>query len=380
MRNYRILALGIAVLALASCGPKAGIDMTVADAAGSKVIVKQLNVNSYDILDTIKVSKSGKASYSIRMEKGQPEFVYVFYKDTKIASLLLEAGEKAVVVADTLGKYTVSGSEGSDKLKEVEEKFSAFASQMLALVAEQDRKGISQSERSDINLEMGRLYVSYYRDCIRYIMQNPKSFTDIPVLYQRLNENAPIFSQPTDAVHFRAVCDSLKAIYPDSRYVKMLEKETERRENILAMGVKLQNSPQIGYLDESLPDINGRKVAISDLKAKVVLVHFWTSADPTHSMFNHDVLLPIYNDYHRKGLEIYSICADPDKAAWALVMNEQKLPWINVNDGLGLNSRVLSEYNVVSLPSSYIISDGSVVSSNVMGETGLRRELARILK
>ena len=114
--------------AAVSCGNKARIDGTISEAPSSEVIVKLLNFNQYQILDTVKTDASGRFSYKAEIEKGQPEFIYVFYKDTKVASLLLEAGDKVNVTADTLGTFTVEGSEESAKLAEVEK---AYADALL---------------------------------------------------------------------------------------------------------------------------------------------------------------------------------------------------------------------------------------------------------
>lgn len=43
------------------------------------------------------------------------------------------------------------------------------------------------------------------------------------------------------------------------------------------------------------------------------------------------VLLPVYDKYHSKGLEIYSVGVTADKALWASVVKNQNLPWINVS-------------------------------------------------
>ena len=82
--------------------------------------MKLLNVNRYDVLDTVKTDASGKFSYKVNVEKGQPEFLYVYHNDKRVASLLLEAGDKVNVTADTLGNYTVEGSEESARLALVE--------------------------------------------------------------------------------------------------------------------------------------------------------------------------------------------------------------------------------------------------------------------
>ena len=120
MKNYKITALALSVLALASCADKAQFKGVLTGAPGRQIIVKELAVNVFNVLDTIKTSSDGSFSYKLDVAEGQPEFVYLFCGDTRVAAMLLEKGEKAEIVADTLGNYTVSGSEGSEKLRQVE--------------------------------------------------------------------------------------------------------------------------------------------------------------------------------------------------------------------------------------------------------------------
>ena len=79
-RFSKIIAFAAAMTALVSCGGNARIDGTVADAASSEVIVKLLNSNRYEVLDTVRTDASGHFSYKVDVAEGQPEFIYVFYK------------------------------------------------------------------------------------------------------------------------------------------------------------------------------------------------------------------------------------------------------------------------------------------------------------
>ena len=365
MKNFSLFLAGAAALLLASCGSGASVKGTVTDAPDACVVVKCLNVNTYDVLDTLKTGPDGSFSFKVSVAEQDPEFVYLFYKDRKIASLLLEAGEKATVQADTLGHYTVTGSEGSVKLQEVETRYARF---------------VSELQKIDNPSDFVRKYISYYRESIRYVLQNSHSLTVIPVLYESIGENAPVFAQNTDALHFRSACDSLKTVYPESRYVKALEKETARREAEMRFENEIKNASSIGFPELRLPDINGNPASLSELKSKAILVHFWDSSDAPQNMFAKEVLVPLYDDYHKKGLEIYSVCLDTDKVRWASVVNGQKLPWINVNDGLGAASPSIRLYNLTTVPSSILIADGAVVTTGIQGEAGLRKELSRLLK
>ena len=366
MRNYRILAAAAAALSLAACSQSAKISGTVEGAADSQIVVKQLDVNVYNVLDTIKTRPDGSFSYSVPVSEGQPEFVYLFYKDTRIASLLLEKGESARVSADTLGNYSVEGSEGSASLAEVDKAYADFVGEMVSSAGS--------------GPDMAKAYLKHYRESVKYVMAHPYSLTTIPVLYETIGEGTSIFNQPTDALLFRNAADSLKTVYPESRYVKALDKEAARRMQLLELDSKLRVAEEREYPDLVLPDINGERKALSSVDAKAVLLHFWDATDAAQKMLNIDTLLPIWNEYHKLGFEIYAVCVSADKAEWGSIVKSQKLPWINLNDGLGTNSTALATYGVSSLPNSILIVDGKLNTEPIKGEAGLRRLLDKSLR
>lgn len=364
MRIFRTAALvGLAALAAASCGRnEAKIDGTLAGAPGKDVVVKLLNMNTFTTLDTLKTDAAGHFAGRVELKPEQPEFVYLFYKDTKIASLLLNCGDAVKVSTDTLGHCSVEGSEESAALIGIENDFRDFAAKMSSA-------GTSE--------ELSKLYIAYYRKCVKYIMEHTGSLTCIPVLYQNLNSEFPIFSQTTDALHFRNVTDSLSKLYPDSKYVKALERETERREQILSLNARVSTAKELGYPDFTLPDSRGKKVTLSDVDSKVIILYFWNPADAAQKLFNTDVLQPLYEDYRARGLQVVAVAVGSDKSLWASVVKNQKLEWINLFDNTGVAT---SLYNVTSLPSSYMIVDGEIMTDKLDGEKALRKHLGKVLR
>ena len=378
-RFSKFVKLAAAAALVAACTPAAKIGGVVESAPSSEVIVKLLDVNRYEVLDTVKTDASGRFSYKVDVEKGQPEFVYVFYKDTKIASLLLEAGDNVTVKADTLGFYEVEGSEECVKLAQVENDYAATMGRLGAIAARIEKTSDPETAAA-LARDMSREYVQYYRNSVKYVLQNSKSLTAVPVLYQNFGADLPVFGQNTDALHFMTVADSLATVYPESKYVKALRKEAERRLGFLELQSKLANAEEVGYPDIELPDINAQKVKLSEVDAKVIMVYFWSATDANQKMFNLDVLKSLYEDYHKRGFEIYQVALDPDKASWAQVVKQQALPWINVCDGLGGNSPYVLTYNLAGLPSAYIISDGELVDGQVVDEKSLRKLIDKLLK
>lgn len=382
MKSFNIKAIAafaLGTLLFVSCAHKSVIKGSVSGAPDAEVVVRLLNINKYEVLDTLSTDASGNFSYKMDIAEGQPEFVYLFYKDTKIASLLLERGDRVIVTADTTGVFSVVGSEETERLIAVEKDYVSFASKLLALTEKLDSENPASPESKAVSSEITKEYIGYYRDRLRYVMSNPYSMTVIPVFFQMVSPNMPVFSQNTDAIHFSSVCDSLETVYPDSRYVKALRAEADRRKRLMELDMRLRNASELAYPDIELPDVSGKKVRLSELDDKVVIMHFWTSTDAAQKMFNQDVMKPIYRDYHRRGLEIYQVALDVDKAAWARTVKDQNLEWINVCDGLGAASPSAVSYNVTKLPASFVLSGGELVDGKVTDEKSLRRLLDKLL-
>ena len=317
MKTVRILTAAAAALLLAACGPKTVIDGTLTGKAVAPVIVKLLDVNKYQVLDTVKTNASGAFTYQVEFPSESPEFIYLFYGDRKVASLLMGKGDRV--------------------------KMNRFAA----------------SEAPDANAELSRRYVDYYRRSTRYVLEHSKSLTAVPVLFQRVNENLPVFNQPTDGILFRSISDSLRTVYPDSRYVKALEQEAARRTNAMEISHALDQAGEVGYFDIDLPTTDGSTRKLSESDAKVVMLYFWaTTAE--QKMFNMDALIPLYNEFHGRGFEIYAVSLDTDKTAWASAVRNQQLPWVNVCDTRGNASPYVGLYGLSSLPMAYFLVDGDL--------------------
>ena len=376
-RFSNVIRCAAAALLAAACTPTAKVEMTLDSAPSSEVVVKLLNINQYEVLDTLKTDASGKFSYKVNVEEGQPEFVYVYYKDKRVVSLLLEAGDRVNVSADTLGNYTVQGSEESSRLALVEQEYSAAQKRLQALAVQMETA--SDEQMASLRQALAKEYVAYYRQCVKYILENSRSLTAVPVLYQNFGPELPVFSQNTDAIHFVNVADSLSLAYPQSKYVRALRKEADRRYGYMELEAKLRTVSPVGFPDIVLPDINAQQVRLSEVDSKVIMLFFWDPSNANQKMFNLDILESLHNDYHEKGFEIYQVALTTDKAAWAQIVKKQNLPWINVCDRLGAASQYVTTYNIPVLPATYIIADGELVDGEIVDEKSVRRLLDKLL-
>ena len=366
MKTCRLL-VAIALSALAvSCSDKASVSGTLEGAGGKQLILKRLDVSHYKVLDTLTTSSSGAWSYSLKVEQGHPQFLYAFYGEQKVASLLVSPGERIKLVSDTLGHYSVRGSGESERLRQVEADFAAFLAEMTGIVETSD----------NVERDLSRSYIAYRRSRLSYVMENSHSLTIVPVLFQQVNETLPIFNEPTDAILFRNLADSLRSVYPESAYVKALDKEAERRSTLLELDLRLRSAGEVGFIDMELPSMDGSKKKLSETQGKVVMLYFWAATD-AQKMFNLDALIPLYEEFHPRGFEIYAVSFDVDKTDWAGVVRRQGLPWINVCDTRGADSPLLATYQVRSLPMAWFIVDGALdTEASVSDAASIRKYLS----
>ncbi len=379
MKRY-ILLISIALMA-ASCGKKATVKVEVKSAAGKEVLFSKLNFNKIDVVDTLKLDKSGKASVKFAMPEEAPDFYYLSYGRKRLASLVVKPGDKISVVADTLtGSAKIEGSPESQRLAMIDSTFYAaiakFDVWQQELVQAMERGDKEREEQ--IKTDVSNLYVQYKRGALKTLLTQPASFANISLLYQQFNSMLAVFADPNDVYLFCTIRDTLKTLYPTSSYVKALTEVIERHDANEALREKIEKAQQTLYPELSLPDVNSQTRRLSELEGKPFILLFWMPSEVSQKVINLH-LKEIYNLYHSKGLEIYSVAVG-DKSLWATTIKEQGANWINVNDGKGASSPALGIYNVTTLPAMFIFNkEGKVVARDLFDTEKLKSKISSIL-
>lgn len=104
--------------------------------------------------------------------------------------------------------------------------------------------------------------------------------------------------------------------------------------------------------DVTFTTIDGKKIAMANLKGKVVLVNFWATDCPG-CVKEMPALVNTYNQYSKKGFEIIAVAMPYDPPAQVLNYTKQKgLPFPVMHDGL---SEVTEKFGGINLtPTTYI--------------------------
>lgn len=355
MRKYIIPAL-LLLLAVSCSKPSAKVDLSLKEGVSTDVALYRLALNQLIFVDSLATDKDGRLCYKIDLAGiNSPAFYYFYRNGTKLAGIVANDGDRISVTADTLGRYEVEGSEDCTLLRQMDGRLAENIARMEAVLAQ---------EPEDMNVQLSRIYIGHKRALLRQIMEHPSSITSAAALFQKFNDRLYVFQEPTDVYIFRTIRDSLAARYPGNEYVDAVTKAIETRENMDELNKKISEVTTYGIPELAMKDINGQEHKLSDLAGNVILLSFWSTVQDEHKVFNRE-MVPVYEKYHDRGFEIYQVCVD-DKTVWAGIVRSQNLPWISVNDGMGISSPAVAAYNINSIPTMFIISrDSDILAKDI---------------
>jgi len=141
----------------------------------------------------------------------------------------------------------------------------------------------------------------------------------------------------------------------------------------LFLALQLSAQSETAYITDprlqiKLPTAKGDSVSLASLKGKVVLLDFWASwCGPCRA--SNRKLVKLYSKYKSKGFEIYAVSLDEDKADWLKAVKADKITWLQVNDNRGRDAQSGIDWNVMQIPTSYLIDkQGKVVAMDLEGK------------
>lgn len=354
-----------AVAALTGCSDKKWhVEGTVAGAESTALVVEAPNGRGgWYAIDTVTTDKHGRFKLAGEAT-GHPEVFRLTLGDQS-AYFPIDSVESVTITASATGfgaTYTVSGSESADKLQKVNDLINE------AITKQKGADGVAY----DPELKR-RLAESVLRD--------PAGAVAYYTIFRKVADT-PLFdpAEKSDLRIIGAVANAFNASRPSDPRTKFLETYylTNRRNNggslatdtLVAMEIKL---PEISLLDKK-----GKRRSLNEVasEGKVVVLNFTTYAAEASPAFNVE-LAKVYKAHHANGLEIYQIGFDDDEFKWRQAA--QNLPWITVYNSPADGDAALRDYNVGSLPATFVINRKGELVERVPDVTHLASTVGRYM-
>jgi thiol-disulfide isomerase/thioredoxin len=375
--NFKTIVGAITIAAFAACSnsnSENGFELTgkFSNSKGETVVFEQMAPDGLKSLDTAVIDENGEIKINVTIpEKG---FYRLKISDKNFATFILDTNEKVTVggnAADFGNTYTVEGSPDSKLFWEINQ---------ASMLNYKKRDSLQKAFQEFVNLsQMDSLRVDSMSNALEkpymalveehnsflknFVEKNTTSFAALAAIQQLPPEE---FLET-----YIKLDEGLFGKYPNSTYIKAFHEGVTGQKK-LGIGTP---APEIVM---NTPD--GKPLALSSLKGKVVLVDFWASwCGPCRA--ENPTVVKAYNKYKSKGFDIYSVSLDKDIDKWKEAIKKDNLTWTNhVCDFKFWQSPVVALYNFDGIPYNVLIDkDGNILAKSLRGED-LEKKLEELLK
>lgn len=307
-------------------------------------------------IDSVRLKGDGAFRFE-KASEGSPEFYRLRIGGSGI-NLAIDSTETVRIKADLKNMsfgYKVEGSGTCDtirllclKLADLERKARRIAADRNFTIEERDSMidGLVEAYKAEVKRDFlhNRYDKSYsYYACFQTLgpslvfdpMHNKSDLTWMHAIANAWNEKYPSSPRTQNLCNIIQEC-----------------RRSQAKPQQIVLDIDGEKVRELGIIDMTFPDINGQERTLSDLRGHVVLLDF-TAFTIDGSTERTLLLREIYDKYHDRGFEIYQVSLDPSQHLWK--QRSEALPWVSVYCEEGLESDMLTLYNVTHLPSYFLI-------------------------
>ncbi len=369
----RIFFLVIVAVMAVACKEKNSFTIkgVLKEKQGKYIYLNRIDVNTAVLIDSAKIRKNG--SFSFKVKSAEPDFYQLGYSTSNFITVLAEPGETVKLSfrdKDLYSDYTVNGSEGTSKLQILDLKLAETKRKLDSLSTAYNKAsgepGFSSTGPA-LEKEYSDVIKKQRKNNIEFIINNINSLAAIKAIYQTITPEVYVLYEPHDLQYMKIVTDSLTRHYPASKHVQALARDLNNELGKMyadKIGALANELPQ-AKLDPNLKDINGKRISLSSLKGKYVLLTFWSYQSKDCVSENLE-LKEYYRKFKSKGFEIYQINIDENEANWQKAVRFDELPWISTREDDPRNPVNAKLFNVTSLPANFLFDrEGNIVGSNL---------------
>jgi peroxiredoxin len=377
------LCLSAAAIAYGCKNNTVGISGTLSGSVpGEYLYLEEFSSEKLEKVDSLRIAKDGNFSFSRKVKS--PSFFLLKLNNNNFATLLVEPGQTIIYNAhhDSLNyPVSVEGSKGTALMAEYNKKLSKTIYSLKTLnriyTENEQQPGLPALMDSLDSMAQGYLNeINAYTK--QYIDSNINSLVSLIALYQQVAPGVYVIDPEKDWKYYTRVDSAMFRQYPDYGPVVSLHDQVRQFEKSLeANPAKLMVNGEIAP-EIALPDPAGDTIKLSSTRGSVVLLDFWASwCQPCRK--ENPNLVKAYDQWHKRGFQIYQVSLDKTREAWTRGIDEDKLGrWLHVSDIQFWNSVVVPLYKIESIPSNFLLDrEGHVIAVNLRGEA-LQEKLTEI--
>lgn len=311
------------------------------------------NAQKIDVVD-------GKFSFNGKIDEPVPAFLSLSEDYKKDAAqpkqFILDKGVISVEITSNLSNAIVKGSKAHDDFFQYNSEQTPFSDKVNAINEEAQRLSVGGIAADSI----GRLFRIPFRDASRemadfqrkFVQKNTSAFISlllIPNIAGATNnyiEAGNLLSGLSDEIQSGTTGKAIRDY------------------------VNSQKKTSIGAIapDFSLADTSGKKLALSKLKGKYVLLDFWAAWCKPCRDENPNVV-QAFNTYKNNGFTVFGVSLDKEKKSWLKAIHDDGLQWQHVSDLKFWGSEAAALYGITSIPRNFLLDpNGMIIGRDLRGE------------
>jgi thiol-disulfide isomerase/thioredoxin len=364
--KYFSFLLNLSVLIISCSDGKSKISGNIENAKNEILFFEQLTATKVNKLDSVKIEKNGDFKMNVKI----PE--YGFYRvrlsDNNFITLLLDSASSIELTANALNMqdgYIIKGSPESEKIANLfngmKQTFATrdSLSKLYNMLAQEGKlDSITAASLTSKFLSINAANRDYV---LNFAKENNGSL--LPLLaVEYLNPQE-------DVSEIAKIVESLNTNFPNSDYVKPLVARVNEMKR-LSIG---SEAPEI-----MVSDPEGKQIALSSFRGKVVLIDFWASWCGPCRKENPNVV-KVYEKYKNKGFEIFGVSLDKEKGAWLQAIAADKLTWKHGSELAFWNSSFVKTYNIDGIPKTVLVDKNGIIIAKDLRGPQLEQKLAEVL-